>query len=244
MQCVVLAGGLATRMRPMTETIPKALIEVEGRPFVDWQLEYLVDQGITEVVFSIGYRGEMLREHLDRYAPRGLKIVFVDEGENLRGTGGALRLAFDEGVLQERFFVLYGDSYLPVDFGAVWECFLKSRARALMTVFQNQGQWDTSNVVFREGKLELYDKKRRTRADEMSHIDYGLSVFARDTIASGMAPLVPGAKSDLADLFYQLSVSGELCGFEVTERFYEIGSHEGLAEFSRYLRTKNTRGES
>jgi NDP-sugar pyrophosphorylase family protein len=240
MQCLILAGGLATRMRPITETIPKALIPVGGRPFVDHQLGWLAAHGVTDVVLSIGYLGGAIREHVGDGAALGLRVRYVDEGTRLRGTAGAVRLAHDEGVLEPRFLVTYGDSFLPIDFGAVWNAFTASGAPALMTVFHNQGRWDTSNVIFERseggGRVVLYDKQRRTRPPEsFSFIDYGLSAFERQVIADGVPA---GATADLADLFHGLSIRGQLAGLQVTERFYEIGSPAGLEDFAAWLRAR------
>ncbi len=232
-QCVILAGGLGTRMRPATETIPKALIPVNGVPFVDHQLRWLATHGVDEAVLSIGYLGRVLREHVGDGARFGLRVRWVDESTYLRGTAGALRLALDEGVLAGQFLVTYGDSYLPIDFGAVAQAFARSGAAALMTVFRNEGRWDQSNCAV-EGGTVHYDKKRRdlVLAARMHHIDYGLSALRREVIADRVAP---GARADLADLFHALSVAGQLAAYEVHTRFYEVGSPQGLADLERHL---------
>lgn len=236
MQCLILAGGLATRMRPLTETIPKALIPVAGRPFVDHQLDWLAAHGVTRVVLSVGYLGEAIRAHVGDGARYGLAARVVDEGPNLRGTAGAVRLAFDEGVLDERFLLTYGDSFLPIDFAAVFRDFTASGAPALMTVYRNQGRWDTSNVIFDGRMVTLYDKQRRTRLPEdFAFIDYGLSALTRQTVAE---EIPAGVKADLSDLFHTLSLRGELAGYEAPERFYEIGSPAGLADFTEWLRRR------
>jgi NDP-sugar pyrophosphorylase family protein len=235
MQCVILAGGLGTRMRPRTETIPKSLLEVAGRPFVDHQLEWLSAHGVSSVVLSVGHLGERLQTHVGDGARYGIPVRYVSEGATLRGTAGALRLAADAGALDAEFLVVYGDSYLPVDFGAVARAFRASTSPALMTVFENLGRWDTSNVVFDEAaeRLVLYDKQRKLRpAEDFRYIDYGLSAFRRSIIERDVPA---GVHVDLADVMRELSVRGELLGLRVTERFYEIGSPEGLAELERLL---------
>ncbi|HVZ75124.1 MAG TPA: sugar phosphate nucleotidyltransferase [Polyangia bacterium] len=245
MQCVILAGGLATRMRPLTDVRPKALLDVAGAPFIDHQLRWLARHGVTEAVLSIGYRGDMLRAHVGDGARFGLRVSYVDEGEKLRGTAGALRLALSEGALDEAFLVTYGDSFLPIDFADVWRRFRASGLPAAMTVFHNEGKFDTSNVIFvrtgsspmreelGEGRLVVYDKKRVTRpAADFTYIDYGLTALERRLVASD----VPAeGKADLADLFHALSLRGELFGIEVRDRFHEIGSHEGLEELARWI---------
>lgn len=235
MQCVILAGGLGTRMRPHTETVPKALLEVAGRPFVDHQLAWLATHGVSSVVLSLGHLGERIEAHVGDGSRYGIPVRYVREGSTLRGTAGALRLALERGVLDAEFLVVYGDSYLPIDFAAVASAFRASALPALMTVFANEGRWDTSNVVFDEAaaRLVVYDKQRKLRpAEDFRHIDYGLSAFRRSVIERDVPP---GVRYDLADVMRDLSVRGELFGLSVTERFYEIGSPEGLAELERLL---------
>jgi len=224
-------------MRPATEEMPKALLPVLGRPFADWQLELLAKQGIERVLYSVGYRGEMIRDHVGDGSRFGLEVGYVDEGEHLRGTGGALRLALDLGELEEALFVLYGDSYLPVDYGAIERAWEQTPLPALMTVFRNEGQWDASNAIYDDGRVVLYDKDRPAdRVEEMHWIDYGLSILSRELIAERLAP---SAVSDLADLMRDLSRDGKLAGYEVSERFYEAGSPEGLRDLEQYLSGPN-----
>ncbi|MBO0728341.1 MAG: NTP transferase domain-containing protein [Acidimicrobiaceae bacterium] len=233
LQCVILAGGLGTRLRPLTETIPKALVPVCGVPFADWQLCHLASQGVRRVVYSVGYRAEMLRDHVGDGARFGLQVEWVDEGKDLRGTGGALRLALDRGALEEAFFVLYGDSYLPVVMAEVEEAWRASQMPALMTVMRNEGRWDSSNATYSGGRVTLYDKRRpRERLRELRWIDYGLSVLTRPAVSDAIEP---DGHGDLADLLHHLSVSGRLAGFEVGERFYEVGSEEGLRDLEAHL---------
>ncbi|MEK6252736.1 MAG: sugar phosphate nucleotidyltransferase [Actinomycetota bacterium] len=230
---MVLAGGAGTRMRPLTEEMPKALVPVLGKPFADWQLELVAERGVERVLYSVGYRGEMIREHVGDGGRFGLEVGYVDEGQHLRGTGGALRLALDLGELEEAFFVLYGDSYLPVDFGAVERAWEQTPLPALMTVFRNDGQWDRSNAIYDDGRVVLYDKDRPAdRVEEMHWIDYGLSILSREVVAERVPP---NGVTDLADLMRELSVEGKLAGFEVSERFYEGGSPEGLRDLEQYL---------
>jgi NDP-sugar pyrophosphorylase family protein len=234
MQCVVLAGGLATRMRPLTETIPKALIPVGGRPFIDHQLEWMRNVGVSKVLLCVGYRGEMLRDYVGDGSRWNLTLQIVTDGPELRGTAGALRGALDAGALDEAFLVTYGDSFLPIDFAEVWRAFLRSQKPALMTVFKNVGRWDQSNVVFERGHV-LYDKQRRLRpAAAFDHIDYGLCAIERSVLSS-----VPASgTADLATLLHELSTSGQLAGFEAHERFYEIGSPAGLSDFEQWIATR------
>lgn len=235
---LVLGGGKGTRMWPATAAVPKPLLPVDGVPFAIRQLEDLADRGVTEVVYSIGYLGDQIRSTLEA-ADLRCSVHLVDEGEELLGTGGATRLAVDDGALGDAFFVLYGDSFLPIDFAAVEAAFLAQDERttdALMTVFRNDGRWDTSNVVFDGRRVVRYDKHEPDPAGAgMHHIDYGLSILRATTVRSH---LDPGRASDLAAMFHDLSERGRLAGFEATERFFEIGSPEGLADLETHLRTR------
>jgi NDP-sugar pyrophosphorylase family protein len=226
---VILAGGRGTRMRPLTDEIPKALVPVRGRPFAHRQLALLARQGVTDVVYSIGYRGDLIRAAVGDGAAFGLRVAYVDEGEALRGTGGALRLCLDAGALADSFLVLYGDSYLPIALPPVVDAFAAAGRPALMTVLRNQGRWDRSNVIYEAGEVRLYNK--RLADSRMQFIDYGLTVLTRPVAAR----LPAGAVCDLADLYRDLSLAGELAGHEVSTRFYEIGSPEGLRDLEEHL---------
>jgi len=226
----ILAGGLATRLRPITETIPKALVDVAGEPFIVRQLSYLREQGISEVVLCIGYLGDMVREVVGGGESFGLKVSYSEDGPNLLGTGGALAKAIP--LLGDAFFVLYGDSFLPVNFSVVQRAYEESRQPALMTVLKNRNQWDKSNVLFVDGRLLEY--RKRAPLAEMTYIDYGLGVVSASVIKQ--RPV--GQSFDLADVYQVLSLQGQLAGLEVHERFYEIGSHTGLKETEDYFLTK------
>jgi NDP-sugar pyrophosphorylase family protein len=223
----ILGGGLATRLRPATKTLPKALLPVAGRPFVEHQLALLRNQGCRRAVLCVGYLGETIRHHLGDGARWGVALEYSYDGPVLLGTGGALRRALP--LLGEEFFVLYGDTYLPCDFRAVEAAFRASRLPALMTVLRNEGRWDRSNVSFAEGRVLHYDK--RSPASDALYIDYGLSVL-RPEVLSGRDD---GEAFDLGEVFADLARRRLLAGFEVHERFYEIGSPEGLAEAEPYL---------
>jgi NDP-sugar pyrophosphorylase family protein len=227
----LLAGGLATRLRPITQTIPKAMVEVAGRPFIDHQLALLRRNGIRRVVLCLGYLGEQIEQHLGDGAAHGLELQYSHDGDRLLGTGGALRRALDR--LGPVFWVLYGDSYMDIDYRSVLANFTASRARGLMTVIQNENRWDKSNVVFRDGRLLCYSKRSPTL--EMKHIDYGVTLLRSEVLES----LPADEPSDLADLLSEMAAGSELAGYEVTQRFYEIGSHRGLEETQTYLQARS-----
>jgi len=223
----LLAGGLATRLRPITEKVPKVLVPVAGKPFLAHQLELLRGRGIRHVVLCLGHLGEMVVKEFGDGAAHGMQLDYSFDGPKLLGTGGALRQALPK--LGKEFFVLYGDSYLTCPFAPIAEFFERSGKAGLMTVYRNEGLYDTSNVVFRAGEIAVYDKK--AKLPEMRHIDYGLSLFRADVFERHPAD----EKFDLADVMTQLVAQKQLAGYEVPERFYEIGSHEGLAELETLL---------
>jgi NDP-sugar pyrophosphorylase family protein len=226
----ILAGGLATRLRPATEKIPKALLSVADEPFLVHQLRLLRSEGFRKVVLCVGYLGEMIEATIGDGKRLGLKIDYSFDGPTLLGTGGALKRALPE--LGKRFLVIYGDSYMPADYGAIVEAFVQSGKPALMTVLENEGRWDASNVWFEKGKIQRYDKRLRT--PEMRHIDYGISVLTPGVFA-GFPENVP---FDLADLYSRLVSDQQMAAYEGNQRFYEIGSAEGLAELDSLLRNK------
>lgn len=230
----ILAGGLATRLKPITENIPKALVDVAGKPFILRQLAHLREQGVHRVVLCVGYLGEQIRDVVGDGAAYGLAVSYSQDWPKLLGTGGALKMALP--LLGSQFFVLYGDSYLPIDFSAVERHFLDCRKPALMTVHRNADQWDKSNVLFADNAIVEYNKRIPTV--EMKHIDYGLGVVSAQVLADEDT----AGTFDLADVYHRLSVAGKLAGYEVQERFYEIGSHKGLAEAADYFKRREGSG--
>jgi N-acetyl-alpha-D-muramate 1-phosphate uridylyltransferase len=221
----ILAGGLATRLGKLARNIPKSLLTVAGKPFLAHQLALLRDQGIKRVVLCVGHLGKKIQSRFGDGADFGLELEYSYDGPNLIGTGGAVRKALS--LLGEQFFVMYGDSYLPIDFHPVAAAFWQSEKSALMTVLRNENRWDTSNVRFENGKLLEYSKQHRTAS--MHYIDYGLSIFSERAFTG-----TPQA-FDLSKLVGRLVAQQEMEGYEVQTRFYEIGSPGGLAELEKLL---------
>jgi NDP-sugar pyrophosphorylase family protein len=238
----ILAGGLATRLRPITEKIPKSLILVAGRPFLAHQLEMLHARGIRRAVLCIGFLGEMIQREFGAEAC-GIQLDYSFDSPGpsdaaagagkLLGTGGAIRRALPK--LGGEFFILYGDSYLPIAYAPVAEAFHRSGKLGLMTVYHNEGKYDTSNVVYRDGEIVVYDKK--AKLPEMRHIDYGLSLFQASVFEAYAADQV----FDLAEVMGHLVREKQLAGYEVPERFYEMGSPAGLAELEELLSSQSRR---
>lgn len=228
----ILAGGLATRLRPITEKVPKLLVEVAGEPFFSHQIRLLRKAGLTRLVLCVGYLGEKIVELYGDGSAWGVQIDYSFDGPRLLGTGGALIQALPK--LGDAFYILYGDSYLPIDYLACGETFLRSGKQGLMTVFENHEQYDASNVWFADGEIKVYDKKNKV--PQMHHIDYGLGLLKRSALEAWPRNDVV----DLAEVYKKLVAEQQLAGFEITQRFYEIGSHAGLQELDVLLRRHRT----
>lgn len=224
---VIIAGGIATRLRPVTAIIPKAMLPVAGCPFIAHQLTLLRKNGVSKVVVCSGYLSRQIEDFVGDGSKFGLSVGFSVDGEQLLGTGGTVKKALP--LLGDIFFVMYGDSYLKVDFAAIYEHFIAQGKSGLMTVFRNRGAWDNSNIVFKDGEIITYDKK--SRSADMEYIDYGLGILRK----SAFDDLKDKSIFDLAEVYQKMISKGQMSGYEVSERFYEIGSWAGLAETEKFI---------
>lgn len=227
LKVVILAGGLATRLRPLSEKIPKAMIEVCGKPFVHWQMELLSRQGVNEVVFCLGYKADAITNFIGDGSAYGIKVEYSFDGSKQLGTGGAIRHALP--ILGEHFMTLYGDSYLPIDFKSVEVAFRESAKPALMTVYLNNEKYGSSNAEFHNGIVSRYNKEEKDVG--FKYIDYGLGCYKAEIFSNyeNKNPL------DLSQICSKLARNNQLAGFEIKERFYEIGSFSGIREFEKFL---------
>jgi NDP-sugar pyrophosphorylase family protein len=233
MQCLVLAGGLGTRMGRRTADRPKAMLPVAGEPFIRHQLRLLRETGVDDVVLCVGYRGEIIEDEVARHCPDGLSVRCSSDGENLLGTAGALRLAVDRGLAGDQFMVLYGDSYLRVDYADVWRSFDGSKHQGLMTVWRNDDALETSNASVRDGRVVAYRKGADgTSHPSMTYIDYGLGILTAEVVSALLPTEDP---CDLATVYETIAARGQLQAYEVDHRFHEIGSESGLAELDHLL---------
>lgn len=223
----MLAGGYATRFYPITKTIPKAMLRVAGKPFISHQLALLKKNGISKVVICSGYLSKQIEDFVGSGEEFGLSVKFSIDGQKLLGTGGAIKKALR--LLGDIFYVIYGDSYLNIDFGLVNDYFMQYDKKGLMTVLRNRNEWDKSNVVFKDDRILSYDKRNKIR--EMEYIDYGLSMLRKCAFDE------VGSKKifDLSELYTELIKKDQMLGYEVKSRFYEIGSRRGLAETEKHL---------
>jgi N-acetyl-alpha-D-muramate 1-phosphate uridylyltransferase len=228
MQLVIIAGGLATRLRPLTVSIPKSLIEIDGKPFIDYQMGTLYEQGIKDVVLCLGHLGDQIERYLGNGNKFGLNILYSYETQKLLGTAGAIKNA--ENLLDDKFFVMYGDSYLFLDFSMVSAYFNRFNKPGLMTVFKNSDLYDRSNIVVQGNFIKIYDKKQKW--DGMDYIDYG-ALILRKTLLK----MVPVHKAySLEELLVPLVKEHQILAYEVKKRFYEIGSLNGIDEFTKYVK--------
>jgi MurNAc alpha-1-phosphate uridylyltransferase len=227
MQVAILAGGLATRLRPLTEKIPKSMVMIRGRPFLEYQLDFLKKSGVTSVVLCIGYLAEQIEDYFGDGRNLGMNITYSYEGQQLLGTAGALKKA--EKLLEDPFFTMYGDSYLSLDFADAMSYFKSQNKLALMSVYRNCDRYERSNTVIEGGLVRTFSKKEKTEG--MVYIEYGANIFRRPALE-----LIPeGLPYSLEELFPELIRRKELLAYEVRKRFYQIGSAEGLEEFKRYV---------
>lgn len=231
----ILAGGLATRLQSLTLDVPKAMAPVAGRPFCAWHLEQLHRQGFREIVYLIGAKGDQLRDYVGDGERFGLKVSYVDDGPILLGTGGSVRQVLDLPDRHERFFVTYGDTFLTYDPAGVVETLDRMKTSAVMTVLRNEGRWDTSNIVVNHGMVQRYEKNAADCAG-MHWIDYGAMLLHRRALEDRPA----GEAFDLSAQLGALVEAQEVAAYEVTERFYEIGTPQALAEADAHFRSLPT----
>ncbi|MBI4057282.1 MAG: NTP transferase domain-containing protein [Elusimicrobia bacterium] len=232
MQVAILSGGLATRLRPLSNKVAKAMVEVGGKPFLEHQIQLLARHGIKEFILCLGHLASSIQDHFKDGKSWGVRIQYSEDGAELLGTAGALKKA--EALLGKTFFVLDGDAYLPLDYRELWAIFGSKKESALMVVYKNHDQYDRSNVMVDNGRVNAYDRSRKAPA--MVYIHAGLSLLRREALS-----LIPSDRPSSQDqLWSQLISRRELLSFETSQRFYEIGSLEGLEEF-RQLMEKNGR---
>ena len=229
---LILTGGLATRLYPITHTIPKALLTIAGRPFIDHQLSLLREKGVTQVTLCVGNLGEMIETYVEDGSKFGLNVQYSYDGDVLLGTGGAIKKAL--GMLQDAFMILYGDSYLDIDIKPVVQRFYEENLPVLMTVYRNQNAFDTSNIIVKDNNVTRYDKKVRDPA--MEYIDYGL-VLIRKTVFD---PYPSEDPFDLSLVLSQFAEVGMVAAFKVEQRFYEIGSIQGIIDTEKYIMNRTT----
>ncbi len=223
MQMVILAGGLGTRLTPFVGDIPKSMVAVDGKPFIERQLRLFKSHGFHDIVLCLGRYAEQIEERLGDGSRLGLRVQYSHDGEPLLGTAGAVRKA--EGLLADEFFLAYGDSYMPLDYADALAHFRLRRKLGLMVVYRNDDRYDRSNVIVEGGLVRVYDKE--VRHPEMKYINYGVSVLRRDALS-----LIPEGTPYSQEEWYQdLIAQGQLASYETRERFYEIGSPGGLEEF-------------
>lgn len=233
---VILAGGLATRLRPLTEKFPKAMLEFCGEPFLAYQLGLLKRHGFTKIILCVGYEGKQIEDYFGDGERFGLSLTYSYDGKTLLGTGGAIQKALD--YLDDVFLVLYGDSYLILDYNLVLQTFLEryqsktvGAPLGLMTVYKNDNQLDRSNVIYENNRIVKYDKQ--DRSSDMKYIDWGLGILSQEAFQW----FAKQGAFDLESLYKELVATNKLMGYKVAQRFYEIGSHSGIEEFTQFAST-------
>jgi NDP-sugar pyrophosphorylase family protein len=227
---VILAGGLATRLQSLKKKLPKALIKISGKPFIYHQLTYLRKEGIKKVIICIGYLGDRIKNYVGNGKKFDIEVLYSKDWPHLLGTGGAIKNALP--LITDKFFILYGDTFLPINYKDIVKFHLKNKSKSVITIIKNKGMWDKSNINFKNNKIIEYNKFNNGL--EMEYIDYGLSLLSKDIFNK-----YPPKKSfDLSVIFRQLIIQKKLLGFEVYKRFYEIGSIKGLRQTKKFLKKK------
>ncbi|HEX9912321.1 MAG TPA: sugar phosphate nucleotidyltransferase [candidate division Zixibacteria bacterium] len=227
MQLVILAGGLATRLFPLTSKVPKSMLEINKRPFLEYQLELLKEYEIKDVLLCLGYKGELIKNYFGDGKKFGVNLSYSFDGEKLLGTAGALKKAYK--ILNDNFLLMYGDSYLPYDYWKIEEAFKNSEKLSLMVVYKNQNRFDKSNILIADDLVKVYDKT--LKGENLEYIDAGLSILKKEVLS-----LVPEDEPfDLQELYKTLISEQEMSAYEVRQRFYQIGSLEGLEEFKNLV---------
>jgi NDP-sugar pyrophosphorylase family protein len=230
MQMVIICGGLGTRLGHLTKYLPKSMIQIEGKPFLEYQIENLKKQSITDIVLCVGYQSEKIEEYFGNGIRFGVNIKYSFEKEKLLGQMGAVKNA--EPLLQDTFFIMYGDSYLSVDLHKVQNFFMQHDKPALMVVYKNHDKYDRSNIIIQDNMVVGYGEKQRTR--DMIYIDYGTSVFRKKVLDYTPKDTPYSTEQFFSDLIKKQ----ELMAFESQERFYHIGNPEALEEFRNYIMIK------
>lgn len=231
---MILAGGLGTRLQPLTSDRPKSLVEVAGKPFLQLQLELLRAHGLTRIVLCVGHQADQIISRFGTGTELGVAITYSQDGDIPLGTGGALVNALTH--LKDWFLVLDGDSYLPIDFEATIADFTTRQPLALMTVFRNENRYGRSNVAIKDGWVSVYDRKE----GDFAYMHAGLTIFRRKALEG-----FPTKRFMLMDAIYQKLVADHsLASFELRQRFYEVGSHSGLRDLEEYLKVAGSQLQS
>jgi NDP-sugar pyrophosphorylase family protein len=232
LQAVILAGGLGTRLGRLTRTVPKPMLPVDGRPFLEYEIELLRKNGIGDIVLCVGHLGEAIEDHFGDGREFGVSIRYAYDRKKLLGPAGALKRA--EPLLDDSFFVTYGDAYLRADYRMIMSRLRQSGALGLMTVYRNNDRHGRSDIVVKEGRVVLYDKKNR--AEGMVWINFGVSALRRRALDA----IPPGRPCGEEEFYGKLIALRELISYPVRRRFYEIGTPIALREFERFISGRGT----
>jgi len=224
MQAVILAGGEGTRLRPLTTNLPKSMIPIAGKPFLEYEVKLLKRAGVIDFVICVGYKGEIIRSHFANGESFGVKIRYSDDGDMLLGTAGSLKKA--QALLAEGFFITYGDAYPIIDYHAAWNRFISTGKIAMMVVLKNANKYGRSNTVVQNGQVTFYSKKES--APGMEYIEFGVTFMNRQALEM----LSDNHPIDLEVLYRKIISNDQMAALEVKQRIYDIGSPEGLRDFS------------
>jgi NDP-sugar pyrophosphorylase family protein len=227
LQAAILVGGLGTRLGSLTQTIPKSMVPVNGKPFLEHQVGLLKRSGIDDFVLCVGYLGDKVEGYFGDGGSWGVRVRYSYDWPRLLGAAGALKGA--EPLLEDCFFVTYGDAYLRADYRGIMKALVDSGGLGVMAVYENHNRFGPSDVVVKEGHVVLYDK--RGRGAGMEWVNFGVSALRKGALAL----LPPGKECGEEEFYGELIKRDELLAFPVKGRFYEIGTPGALEEFERFI---------
>ncbi|HYC26605.1 MAG TPA: sugar phosphate nucleotidyltransferase [Nitrososphaerales archaeon] len=230
MQAVILAGGLGTRLRPLTQDVPKAMVKVMGRPFLEYEVKLLKDNGVDDLVVCVGYLASAIQDHFGDGGKFGVEMRYSHDGPDLLGPAGALKQATP--MLEDEFLVTYGDAFLVAPYAKIMDTLTSSECLGVMAVFRNENQFGRSDLEVKDGRVTRYDKT--TQTPEMEWINFGVSALKKDALSTIRA----GQPCGEEEFYGKLISANQLLAYPVAERFYEIGTPESLREFEAFISSR------
>lgn len=230
MQALILAGGLGTRLKPLTERVPKVMIPVKGKPFLEYQLKTLRENGIRDIVLCTGYLGEQIESYFGNGSNMRLAIKYSREENRLLGTGGALKQAQD--LLDDHFFVINGDSYFLLDFREVEKSFIERNKKAITVVYDNGEDTGVKNNIELGENLTIARYDKENFDPQLNYVEVGVEILKRELL-----DIIPaGCPVSLEKGLYPALIrQGELAAYITKQRFYDIGTLEQMSAFEIFL---------
>jgi N-acetyl-alpha-D-muramate 1-phosphate uridylyltransferase len=230
MQIVIMAGGLGTRLRPLTYDIPKPMIPIHGKPYLWYQLDYLKKYHLNHILILAGYLGQQIENYFGNGSELDIKIQYSFESEPM-GTGGGLKFAAP--LLEDEFMVIYGDSFLPIDLSDLIKTYRFMKSTGLLVVYDNRfGDSNVKNNVAIDGNNLILKYQKNTDDDSLNYVESGISVFNKS-----ICELIPANKKTSLEeeIFPKLIDNKKLKAYITTQRFYDIGTPDRLKTIETFF---------